>query len=184
LYEGTRKLGTMLMYRDWLAVCGTHVAFSAGRDRESMDDKTVMLDGRDVSRDPKHSWAGLACAGGRLVASASRNLVPTATYETHRAIWQLLPAWKQLTQPPWGWSDEDPHLFPDGSLLFVRSRARSRRNGTDRWIDTQQGKVMLLSQGRLRQVGTIGFRQPSDVYTYPVQFYGHYDWSQLLAVWP
>ena len=185
LYEGTQKLGTMLMYHDWLAACGTHVAFSAGRDRESMDDKHVLLDGRDVSRDPRRSWASLACRpNGRLVASASRNLVPNVTYETHRSIWQLLPTRKQLTRPPWGWSDEDPHLFGDGSLLFVRTRARSHKTGTDTWIDTQHGRVMLLSHGRLRQIGAIGFTQPSDAYTYPVQYYGHYDWAQNLAVAP
>jgi hypothetical protein len=184
LYEGTQKLGTMLMYRDWLAVCGRRVAFSAGRDRESTNNKIVMLDGRDVSRDPKLSWAGVACSGSRLVASASRNLIPRVTYETHRAIWQLLPERKQLTRPPWGWSDEDPRLYADGSLLFVRTRARSHTTGTGTWTDTQRGQVMLLANGRLRRVGTIGFAQPSDVYTYPVQFYGHYDWSQNLAVAP
>jgi len=185
LYEGDRKLGTMLMYRDWLAVCGTHVAFSAGHDRESMDDKTVLLDGRDVSRDSRRSWASLACGpGGRLVASASRNLVPTFTNQTHRAIWQLLPVRRQLTRPPWGWSDEEPQVFPNGAILFVRSRASARKLGTNEWLDVQKGRVMLLEHGTLRQVAEIGFRQRDDVYTYPVQYYGHYDWTQFLAVSP
>jgi hypothetical protein len=182
--DGTR-LGTMLMYRDWLATCGSHVAFVSGTDRESMDDKKLVFDGRDVSGGARLSWAEPACTPqGRLVASASRNLVPPLTYETHRALWQVLPTRKQLTRPPWGWSDEDPHLLANGDLLFVRTRARSRKTGPSSWIDTQSGRVMLLAQGKLRQVATIGFTQPDDVYTYPVQYYGHYDWSQFLAVSP
>jgi hypothetical protein len=172
----------MLMYRDWVAVCGSHLAFAAGTDRESMDDKTIVFDGRDVSRDRRHSWASPSCtADGRLVASASRNLIPTLTNETHRAIWQLLPTRRQLTWPPWGWSDEDPHLFGNGAVLFVRTRTNARKGADGRWIDTQKGRVMLLERGKLRLVATIGFTQPENVFTYPVQYYGHYDWAQLLA---
>ena len=183
LWEDGSQLGTMLMYRDWLAVCGSHVAFAEGPDRESMHDKKIVFDGRVVSGSAERSWTAPSCtAGGRLVASASRNLVPPLTYETHRAIWQLLPARRQLTRPPWGWSDEDPRVFANGDVLFVRTRARSKKTGPASWTDVQQGRVMLLEHGRLRRLATIGFTQPSDVYTYPVQFYGHYDWSQLLAV--
>ena len=182
--DGTR-IGTMLMYRDWLVTCGAHVAFVSGTDRESMDDKRLIFDGRDLSGSRRLSWAEPACtAGGRLVAAASRNLVPPRTYETHRALWQVLPTREQLTRPPWGWSDEDPHLFANGDVLFVRTRARSRKTGPSSWTDAQRGHVMLLSHGKLTQVATIGFTQPDDVYTYPVQFYGHYDWSQFLAVAP
>ena len=185
LYAGTRRLGITLMYPDYAAVCGSHLAFAEGVDRESTDNKKIVFDGRDVSLDPKRSWASPSCTpAGRLVASASRNLIPRLTSETHRALWQLLPARRQLTRPPWGWSDEEPHLFPDGTVLFVRSRTTSRKGPTGGWIDTQEGRVMLLDHGKLRQVAEIGFRQPDDVYTYPVEYYGHYDWSQLLAVSP
>lgn len=185
LWEDGKPLGTMLMYREWLAACGSHVAFAAGLDRESMHGKKIVFDGRVVSGGPALSWASPSCtAAGRLVAAASRNRVTPLTYETHRAIWQLLPARRQLTRPPWGWSDEDPRLFPNGDLLFVRTRARSTKTGPSSWTDRQTGKVMLLSHGKLVHVATIGFTQPDDVYTYPVQFYGHYDWSQFLAVWP
>jgi hypothetical protein len=185
LWEDGSRLGTMLMYPDWLATCGSHVAFAAGTDRESTDDKKLIFDGRDVSGDPRLSWAEPACtASGRLVAAASRNLVPPLTYETHRALWQVLPTRRQLTRPPWGWSDEDPHLFANGDVLFVRTRARSRRTGPASWTDRQVGRVLLLSHGKLTQVATIGFTQPDSVYTYPVQYYGHYDWSQFLAVSP
>jgi hypothetical protein len=183
-YEDGTRLGSMLMYGDYLATCGTHVAFVEGGDRYSTDDKKIVFDGRVLATPKRLSWASPSCtADGRLVASASRNLIPTLTNETHRAIWQLLPGQKQLTRPPWGWSDEDPRLFPNGDVLFVRSRATSTKTATGR-LDTQKGRVMLLSHGKLRQVAQIGFTQPDDVYTYPVQYYGHYDWSQLLAVAP
>jgi hypothetical protein len=185
LYAGTQKLGVTLMYPDYTTVCGAHLAFAEGGDRESMDNKMIVFDGRDVSRDPKRSWASPACTpDGRLVASASRNLIPNRTDETHRAVWQLLPTRRRLTRPPWGWSDEDPRLFANGDVLFVRSRSTARKDASGGWIDTQKGRVMLLEHGKLRQVAQIGFTQPEDAFTYPVEFYGHYDWAQLLAVSP
>lgn len=184
LFEDGRKLGSMLMYPDWVATCGTHLAFASGGDRYSTDAKKIVFDGRVLATPRTLSWASPSCtADGRLVASASRNVVPRLTSETHRALWQLLPVHRQLTRPPWGWSDEDPRLFPDGGVLFVRSRTTSKKRPTG-WVDTQTGRVMLLSHGKVRQVAQIGFTQPADVYTYPVQYYGHYDWSQLLAVAP
>lgn len=183
LYSGTQKLGTTLMYPDYVAVCGTHVAFAAGVDRESTDNKTIVFDGRDVSQDPHHSWASPACTpGGRLVATASRN-DPNAFREPHRSIWQLLPTRRELTHAPWGWSDEDPRLLADGSLLFVRSRIHSvQRSGA--WYDTQTGRVMLLSRGKLTRVAQIGYANIDELQFYLGPYYGHYDWSQFLAVRP
>jgi hypothetical protein len=185
LREDDTKLGVTLMYRDYTAVCGTHVAFAQGIDRESMDNKTIVFDGRDVSQDKRRSWASPACTpGGRLVASASRNVIPSNTTETHRAIWQLLPARKQLTTPPWGWSDEDPQLLANGDVLFVRSRSHSVKHG-DTYLDTQTGRVMLLSHGKLTQVATIGYRNRDELKgPFVGEFYGHYDWSDFLAVAP
>jgi hypothetical protein len=184
LYAGDQRLGTTLMYSDYVAVCGTHIAFAQGRDRYSTDGKTLVFDGRDVSRDSLRSWTEPSCTlDGRLVAAASRNVVPHRTTETHRAIWQLLPTRRQLTQPPWGWSDESPHLFADGSLLFVRSRITTKRHGTT-WRDTQKGRVMLLAHGKLRRVAEIGFGEDEPQDTYLIPYYGHYDWSSFLAVWP
>jgi hypothetical protein len=185
LYEDGTKLGTTLMYPEYTAACGTHVAFAQGGDRYSTDGKTLVFDGRTVAASRQWSWVEPACtASGTLVAARSRNIVPRLTNETHRSLWQLLPTEKQLTRPPWGWSDEDPRLFANGDLLFVRSRTTSRKTGPASWIDTQSGRVMLLSHGKLQQVATIGFTQPSDVFTFDGQYYGRYDWSQLLAVWP
>lgn len=184
LYEDNTKLGTTLMYKDYIAVCGSHVAFVQGVDRESMDNKSIVFDSRDVSNDRTHSWSTPACtATGRIVASASRNIVPSNTIETHRAIWQLLPTRKQLTRPPWGWSDEDPHLYANGDMLFVRTRATFKKTTTS-YDATQTGRVMLLSHGRLTQVATVGFTEDQLSGVYPIEFYGHYDWSHNLAVSP
>ena len=184
LYAGAHRLGTTLMYPDYVAVCGSHVAFAEGRDRYSTDGKTLVFDGVDVSRDTRRSWTEPSCTpAGRLVAAASRNIVPPRTNETHRAIWQLLPTRRQLTRPPWGWSDESPHLLGDGSLLFVRSRINAERDGAT-WRDTQRGRVMLLAHGKLRQVAEIGYSEdePQDYGVIP--YYGHCDWSAFLAAWP
>lgn len=183
LYEDATRLGTTLPYRDYVAVCGAHIAFVEGRDRESTDDKKLVFDGRDVSGSPVRSWSTPACTpGGRLVAAASRN-DPNAFRAPHRAIWQLLPVRRQLTRPPWGWSDEDPRLFPDGSLLFVRSRVTARRSGNT-WLDTGKGRVMLLGQGKLVQVAEIGYRDVDELKEFFGPYFGHYGWSQFLAVSP
>jgi hypothetical protein len=184
LYAGTKRLGEMLMYRDYVSACGTYVAFAQGGDRESMDNKAIVFDGRDVSQDRRHSWASPACTpGGRLVASASRNLIPSNTAKTHRSIWQLLPTRKQLTHAPWGWSDEDPRLLPNGDVLFVRSRLHSVQSGST-WLDTVTGRVMVLSHGKVSQVAEIGYRNLDELKTFLAPYYGHYDWSRFLAVWP
>lgn len=184
LWEDGTKLGTTLMYPDYTAVCGTHLAFASGGDRYSMAGKSIVFDGRDASRDPRLSWVSPACsADGRLVAAASTNTHLTNLTETHRAIWQLLPTRRQLTRPPWGWSDEDPHLLADGDVLFVRSRIHSVRDG-DTWRDTQKGRVMLLEHGKLTQVAEIGYVQDENQGQYLGPDYGHYDWSPFLAVWP
>ena len=183
LYEDATELGTTLMYPDYAAVCGTHVAFVEGHDRESTDNKKILFDGRDVSGSVRRSWSTPACsANGRLVASASRN-DPNAFRRPHRAIRQLLPTPKQLTRPPWGWSDEDPRLLPDGSLLFVRSRIASKRDDNT-WLDTQTGRVMLLAHGKLTQVTQIGYRNLDEQTSYLGPYYGHFDWTQFLAVAP
>ena len=70
-----------------------------------------------------------------------------------------------------------PYRDPEGESVNAAT-------GPGAWTDTQRGRVMLLEHGTLRQIAQIGFTQPDTVYTYPVQFYGHYDWTQFLAVAP
>lgn len=182
LYEDTRPIGTTLPYADFTAVCGSHLAFVQGGNRFSTSGKSIAFDGRDLSHDRAHSWISPSCtANGRLVAAVSRNIVPPLLTETHRAIWQLLPTRKQLTRPPWGWSDEDPHLFDNGDVLFVRSRIHAVRKD-DTWIETARGRVMLLSQGKLHDMAEIGYIQDDSKGIYLGPYYGHYDWSMFLAV--
>ena len=184
LYEGNRLLGVTLMYRDYTATCGSHVAFTEGVDRYSTDGKSVIFDGRSVGHDALDSYTEPACTtSGRLVAAVSRNTVPRLTTETHRSIWQLLPMRKQLTMPPWGWSDEDPRLYANGDLVFVRTRSTSKKTLSSYDV-TQTGHVMLLSQGKLTQLATTSFTEDQLRNTYPIEYYGHYDWSHNLAVWP
>ena len=183
LYLDRTKLGTTLMYPDYVAVCGSHLAYAAGLDRESTDNKKLFFDGRDVSGSPHHSWSTPACtASGRLVAAASRN-DPNAFRAPHRSIWQILPTRVQLTRPPAGWSDEDPRLFANGDLLFVRTRVTSKKT-TNSWSITQTGKVMLLARGKLEQLTAIGFTEDELSSAFPIAYYGHYDWSHNLAVYP
>lgn len=184
LYAGTEKLGTTLMYADYTSVCGAHVAFVEGRDRYSMAGKSIIFDGRDISHDERLSWVSPSCtASRRVVAAASTNTHLSNLSKTHRSIWQLLPVRKRLTRAPWGWTDETPRLLTDGSLLFVRTRITSRRDGNT-WLDTQTGRVMLLAHGKLVQVAQIGYRNVDELKTYLGPYYGHYDWSQFLAVHP
>ncbi len=57
LYANGRRLGTGLMYPDYVAVCGGHVAFTRGTDRYAVHGKSIVFDGRDVSRDRTRSWS-------------------------------------------------------------------------------------------------------------------------------
>lgn len=184
LYEDETRIGTTLMYRDYLDACGTHVAFVSGGDRSSSHDKSIVFDGRDVSQDPALSWVSPSCTvdGHRLVAAAGRDLgICCRKARELRSIWQLLPERRRLTQPPAGWTDESPHVFPNGDVLFVRSRLTSKRSGNT-WLDTERGLVMLLSQGTLRQVATVGYTNLDELKLFIGPYYDHYDWSQLLAV--
>jgi hypothetical protein len=183
--DGT-QLGTMLMYADYLSVCGRHVAFAAGGDRSSDHGKSIVFDGRDVSQDRSRSWVTPSCSadGPTLVAAAGRDLgICCHLHTEHRAIWRLLPTRRQLTRPPDGWTDESPHVFGNGDVLFVRTRLTSEKEGST-YRDTERGRVMLLSHGRLRQVTEIGYRNVDELKLYLGPYYDHYDFSQLLAVWP
>jgi hypothetical protein len=184
LWEDNTKLGTTLMDRDSVAVCGPHLAFEQGGDRDTNHGKSIVFDGRDVSHDVSRSWVTPTCtAKGVVVAAAGLDLgICCHIHTEHRSLWQLLPSRRRLTHAPPGWTDESPRLFANGDILFVRTRMTATRNGST-WKDTERGHVMLLSHGKLRQVADIGFVENEDkLYLGP--FYDHYDFSPLLAVWP
>ena len=170
LYANSRRIaGSVLRYRDYVTVCGTHLAVAVGSDRYAMHGKRILFDRRDVSRDRSRSWVSPSCtANGTLVAAASRDTTPARIGAEHRAIWQLLPKRRQLTHPPRGRTDEDPHLLPDGSIVFVRTRSVSKP------LELYGiGTVELLRNGRLTALGTAGNA---------ANYYGHYDWPDLVAI--
>jgi hypothetical protein len=143
-----------------------------------MHGKSIVVDGRDVSRDASRSWISPACNadGTRLVAAARPDDADGPWGDEHRALWQLLPTRRRLTSPPRGWSDESPRILRDGSILFVRTRFSSRRvHGT--WRSTDRGMLELLAHGRVTPVADVT-DSPSSMY------YGHYDWAARVAVKP
>lgn len=186
LYEDAARIGSTLMYPDYVAACGTHVAFASGGDRSSSHGKSIVFDGQDISRDTKMSWVSPSCtADGRtVVAAAGRDLgICCVKQREFRSIWQLIPTRRRLTHAPAGWTDEVPRVFENGDVLFVRTRLSAKRSGNT-WLDTERGRVMLLSHGTLRQVATIGYRNLDEQKLFIGPYYDHYDFSQLLAVAP
>jgi hypothetical protein len=170
LYAGRTRLTTALPYADSVAGCRAGLVVSAGTDRYSTHGKRLLLDGRDLSRDPSRSWVAPACRGDTIVAAAGRNTVPRRIGDEHRAIWQLRPTRRQLTHPPAHTSDEDPQLLADGSIVFVRTRAYATRLNL-----YGLGTLMLLRGGRLTTLANVGRTS---------NYYGHYDWARQVAVWP
>jgi hypothetical protein len=162
LYANRTRLTEMLPYRDFVAPCGRHLALAVGRDRDTVHDKRILFDGRDVSRDRSRSWVSPACRGSTLVASAGPKRVGLPYGHEHRSLWQLLPTRKRLTSPPPGATDESPTILADGSIVFVRTVAG-------------RGTVELLAHGRLTRLGTIRGT---------ASWYGHYDWPRVVAVSP
>lgn len=186
LYAGARPIASMLMYPDWTAPCGAHLALAVGGDRDSRHGKSIVLDGRDVSRDPSRSWVSPSCGaeGSPLVASAAPDDASNRFGREHRAIWQLLPTRRQLTHPPRAWTDEAPHVLADGSVLFVRTRQSSRKVA-GAWIVTERGTLERLARGRLTRVADVSFSTNAvGERGYSTQYYGHYGWPTQLAVSP
>ena len=172
LYADRTHVADTLVYPDYVSVCGGHLAVAQGGDRYAMHGKHIVFDGRDVSRDPSRSWVSPSCsaAGTTLVAAASVNATPPRIGREHRAIWQLLPTRKRLTSPPADFTDELPRLLRDGSVVFVRTRSHS--TGLQLY---GLGAVELLRGGRLTALGSAGRAS---------NYYGHYDWPDLVAVSP
>src|SRR5438067_3714621 len=119
LYAGTRRLGRTLVFPDFVSTCGSHLVYAQGRDRYTTRGKSIVYDGVDVSPDPTRSWVSPSCNGTTVVAAAGRNWwEPRIGRGELRSIWQLVPTRAQLTDPPAGWTDEDPRVLADGSILF------------------------------------------------------------------
>ena len=183
LYANRTQIGATLVFPDFVVSCGRHLALAAGGDRYTTRGKRILFDGRDVSEDSTRSWVSPSCAAnGMLVAAAGRNWQENRFGTEHRAIWQLLPARRQLTHAPPGWTDESPHLLSDGSLLFIRTRQTARRvNG--RWVTTCRGLLEHLASGKLVTLANLRFATKDSGGVW-LNYYGHYNWAGRVAVSP
>jgi hypothetical protein len=176
-----RRIGASLMYPDYVVPCGAALAIADGGDRYSTHGKKIVVGGRDVSRDTTRSWVSPSCSGdgSTVVAAAGADVEEKRFGLEHRSIWRLLPTRKQLTRPPADWTDENPHVLPDGSVLFVRTHQIS----TPRKVTTR-AKLELLGAGKLRQVADLGYTATAASALGNTNYYGHYGWPLLLAVAP
>ena len=183
LYANRSRIVKTLPDADFVVRCGRHLAVVAGGDRYTTHGKRILFDGRDSSDDTTRSWVSPSCtANGRLVAAAGRNWQETRFGAEHRAIWQLLPTRRQLTRPPPGWTDESPHLLNDGSVLFVRTRQTARKvNGE--WITTSRGLLERLLHGKIVRVTDVSFASKDSSGDW-LNYYGHYNWPDRIAISP
>jgi hypothetical protein len=71
-------------------------------------------------------------------------------------------------------------VLRDGSILFVRTRQTSRKvNG--QWYETDRGTLELLRSGAVTSIASLTYTA-NEVSAGALQFYGHYNWPQRLAV--
>ncbi len=183
LYANRTRIVVTLAFPDFVVRCGRHLTIAAGGDRYATHGKRILFDGRDVSDDTTRSWVSPSCAAnGKLVAAAGRNWEESHFGAEHRAIWQLLPTRRQLTHAPLGWTDESPHLLPDGSLLFIRTRETARKvNGA--WMATSRGLLEHLVSRKLVTVAKVQFATTEGGGVW-LNYYGHYNWADRVAISP
>lgn len=186
LFDGRAPLAPTLVFPDYVALCGSRLAYAAGHDRYTTARKRIVLDGRNVSRDASLSWVSPACnADGLLVAAAGRNWDERLIGRgENRSIWELAPARRRLTAPPAGWTDESPRVLPDGSILFVRTRETAVKQPQN-WRVTDHGRIELIRGGRVTWIATTSWsaEEIGSSARY-VNYYGHYGWPWLVAVTP
>ena len=184
LYANTKLLGQTLVFPDFVDVCGSHLVFAKGNDRYTTDGKSIVEDGRDISNDTKLSWVSPSCNGTTVVAAAGRNWAePRIGQGELRSIWQLEPTKKRLTDPPRGWTDEDPHVLPDGSILFVRTH-QTLGGEAGAWTTTEHASLDLLEQGTLKPIASMTTTVDELTTRWEPNYYGHYGWPSLIAVAP
>jgi hypothetical protein len=185
LYANRTRVATTLVFPDYVVRCGPHLALAVGTDRYATHGKRILFDGRDVSRDRAKSWVSPSCSGSTLVAAAGRNWQETYIGRgERRAIWQLLPARRQLTHPPAGSTDENPHVLGDGSILFVRTHETARKVD-GQWYTTEYAELELLAGGKLSALADVGFTAGElSGLLYDTNYYGHYGWPWRIAVAP
>ena len=183
LYANRNRITKTLVFPDFIVRCGRHLAVVAGGDRFTTHGKWILFDGRDVSDDTTRSWVSPSCtAKGKLVAAAGRSWEEHPIGAEHRSIWQLLPTSRQLTRPPSGWTDESPHLLPDGSVLFVRTRQTAHKQNGE-WVTTNRGLLERVARGKLTEIAAMRFAA-ADTSANWLNYYGHYNWPDRIAISP
>ena len=181
LYDGTRKIGTTLVFPDYVAVCGTQLVFVDGGDRYTTRGKSIVDDGSDISRDTALSWVSPSCSGTSVVAAAGRNWAePTIGQGENRSIWQLEPTRVRLTRPPAGWTDEDPQLLPDGSVLFVRTHQTYGRGSAT----TLHASLDRNVNGTVTSIASLTTTVDALASAWEPDYFGHYGWPSVVAVAP
>jgi hypothetical protein len=184
LYADAKRIGRTLVFPDFVSTCGTHLVYAQGHDRYTTRGKSIVYDGRDVSSDTTRSWVSPSCSGTIVVAAAGRNwFEPRIGRGELRAIWELVPARTQLTHPPRGWTDENPRVLADGSILFVRTHqtvAGDVLHGTV----TEHASLELLAGGTTTVVAPLTTTVADTDRSWEPNYYGHYGWPQLWAVSP
>jgi len=183
LYANRTRIVTTLAFPDYVVRCGNHLAVTAGGDRYTTHAKRIVFDSRNVSNDTTRSWVSPSCmANGSLVAAAGRNWEENRFGAEHRAIWQLLPTRRQLTRPPSGWTDESPHLLKDGSVLFVRTRQTAHKENGE-WVTTSRGLLEHLVRSKLTQIADLSVAAKDSRGDF-LNYYGHYNWPDRIAISP
>jgi hypothetical protein len=186
LFDGAKPLAPTLVFPDFVTVCGDRLAYAAGHDRYTTAGKRIVLDGRNVSGDPSLSWVSPSCgSSGLLAAAAGRSWQERYIGRgENRSIWELAPVRRRLTEPPPGWTDENPHVLPDGSILFVRTRETAVKQPQN-WLVTDHGRIELIRDGRVTWIATTSWSAEElgggGEYA---NYYGHYGWPWLVAVTP
>jgi hypothetical protein len=184
LYADTTRIGRTLVFPDFVSTCGAHLVYAQGRDRYTTRGKSIVYDGRDVSQDASRSWVSPTCNGSLVVAAAGRNwFEPRIGRGELRALWQLVPARAQLTHPPVGWTDENPRVLADGSVLFVRTRQTVAGDVLHGSV-TEHATLELLAGGSLSAVASLTTTVSDTDGSWQSNYYGHYGWPQLWALSP
>jgi hypothetical protein len=181
LRANTTPIAKTLIWRDFVTVCGSHLVLAAGGDRYTTKGKRILEDGRDISNDTTRSWVSPSCNGSEVVASAGRNFWERRFSEEHRSVWELEPDRRRLTEPPAAWTDEDPTVLADGSVLFVRTHETARRRSDGQYYSTLHASLDRYSDGVVTPLAPLTVTAP-DSGAWQSNYYGHYGWPQLVAV--
>ena len=182
LFANRTPLAKTLVFPDFVHVCGAHLVYAKGIARETTKGKSIVYDGRDVSHDTGLSWVSPSCNGTEVVAAAGRNWWEPGRIGSGelRSIWELVPRRARLTRPPAGWTDEDPTVLPDGSVLFVRTRETFPGN----LRTTLHAGLDLLRAGAVKPIASLTTTVDEMSSAWVPNYYGHYGWPSIVAVAP